>query len=220
MKRTRFLMMLLAMILVISMVASAYALTASAQEVPDELSDVGENVNTDAKVTYIVTLYWDDDDNAYGTRPESVEVVLTANGGEFGCDYLYLSEETNWECVKTGLPMFYHKGSRTGVVYYEYEVLDLPENYNVSIVQEGNWFKATCTLVQNHMIGDADGDEDITSADAVAIQRHDCNIPVGAFNAAAADVNGDKEADIIDATIIQRYLVGLDCSRYELGKEI
>lgn len=221
MKRTRLLTALIAMVLTICMTATMGSLTTAAQEVSDEISDMGGSAFSDIKTTYIVTLYWDDNDNAYGTRPDEVSVILTANSGEFGSDYLFLNEANHWENVKSGLPVFYYKGSRTGTISYEYEILDLPEEYSISIVQEGNWFKVTCSLNKAaSLIGDVDLDGEVSITDATLVQRYDAAMIATGFDYEAGDVNGDQSVDILDTSIIQRYLGGLDCSKFDVGKEI
>uniref|UniRef100_UPI00386C907F dockerin type I domain-containing protein n=1 Tax=Ruminococcus sp. TaxID=41978 RepID=UPI00386C907F len=67
------------------------------------------------------------------------------------------------------------------------------------------------------ILGDADGDGEVTAADAALIQRYDAQMPVGDnFNAALADVNGDGDVDILDVTLIQRYLAGMTV-KYPIG---
>jgi hypothetical protein len=220
MKRTRLTAMFLALVLAISSIASMGVLTVSAQEISTDVSEVGGSAFGDTKATYVVTLYWDDNDNAYGTRPEEVTVLITANNGEFGSDYLYLNEDNHWENVKSGLPVFYFKGSRSGMIHYDYEVVDLPECYDISIVQEGNWFKVTCSLKKSDiaLTGDVDGDNVISVTDATIIQRYDVGYKVKANNINAGDVNCDQHVDILDASIVQRYISGLDCSHFNVGK--
>ena len=220
MKQKRLISIFLAISLVIGITLCTVVMTSAAQKGSDKLSDTGESAFSSIRTTYVVTLYWDDNDNAYGTRPEEVEVVLTANNGEFGSEYLYLNEENGWENVKNQLPVFYYKGPRSGKICYEYEILELPENYDVTIVQEGNWFKVTCSLKGTPILGDVDNDNEVSIVDAVIIQRYDIGMPVKAFNSDFADVNNDQSIDIIDSTVIQRYLAGFDCSRYDISKNI
>ncbi len=71
---------------------------------------------------------------------------------------------------------------------------------------------------EEYIVGDADGDGEVSILDATWIQR--VLIGIGApadFNEAAADVDGDGEMTIIDATYIQRYLVGIDVP-YAIGE--
>ena len=67
-----------------------------------------------------------------------------------------------------------------------------------------------------YMIGDTDGDEELTICDATLIQRQLADIPVFAFDEKAADVDGNG-LSITDATQIQRYLVGID-DPYNIGE--
>ena len=59
------------------------------------------------------------------------------------------------------------------------------------------------------LIGDADGDGEVTILDATAIQRDLANLPNASFDEAAADTDSDGGITILDATMIQRYLVNL-----------
>lgn len=59
------------------------------------------------------------------------------------------------------------------------------------------------------IIGDADGDGEITIVDATAIQRYLALLPNENFDKTAADIYGDGEITILDATAIQRWLAAL-----------
>ena len=59
------------------------------------------------------------------------------------------------------------------------------------------------------ILGDVDGDGEVTIIDATYIQRVLADLPVQAYNAAAADTDRDGEVTILDATNIQRYIAGL-----------
>lgn len=74
-------------------------------------------------------------------------------------------------------------------------------------------------ITVTYMIGDTDGDEEITIIDATLIQRQLAAIPVFAFNEEAADVDGDG-LSIIDATKIQRYLVDLYDQWCSIGETV
>ena len=57
--------------------------------------------------------------------------------------------------------------------------------------------------------GDADGNGEVESVDATAIQRFVIDIEVPGFKEFPADADGDKLVDIIDATLIQRVLADI-----------
>lgn len=60
------------------------------------------------------------------------------------------------------------------------------------------------------LLGDADGDDDVTILDVTYIQRYEAGIRLATeINLVNADVDTDDEVTIIDATMIQRYLVGI-----------
>ena len=69
------------------------------------------------------------------------------------------------------------------------------------------------------ILGDVDGDEEVTIIDATAIQRHLASIPTASYNEKAADADEDGEVTIIDATAIQRHLAQLP-SNENIGKPI
>ena len=70
------------------------------------------------------------------------------------------------------------------------------------------------------ILGDADGDGNVTVIDATWIQRYlaDMKVP-NAFNEAAADADSDGDVSIIDATWIQRWLAEMTIP-YPIGKTI
>lgn len=59
------------------------------------------------------------------------------------------------------------------------------------------------------ILGDPDGDGDVTILDATCIQRCLADLPNESFSADAADVDKDGDVSILDATAIQRHLAGL-----------
>ena len=64
--------------------------------------------------------------------------------------------------------------------------------------------------------GDADGNGAVTAVDVTVIQRHIVGIETKSFVKIAADVDG-KGLSIVDASAIQRYLVGLG-NPYNIGE--
>ena len=61
---------------------------------------------------------------------------------------------------------------------------------------------------ETYMIGDVDGDNEVTILDATALQRRLADIPTKSYNEKAADVDGEAGVSILDATAIQRWLAG------------
>ena len=62
------------------------------------------------------------------------------------------------------------------------------------------------TTVIPFLLGDVDGDGNVTILDATCIQRHLASIPVFAYNEPAADTDDDGTVTVLDATLIQRHL--------------
>ena len=76
----------------------------------------------------------------------------------------------------------------------------------------------TDTHGERYMLGNVDGDGEVSILDATMIQRTLASLPVESFDINAADVDGDGEVSILDATYIQRYLAGIDADRYPISK--
>ena len=70
-------------------------------------------------------------------------------------------------------------------------------------------YTATFEAVKKTLIGDADGDGQVTIVDATWIQRYLVSFTLDFFDEVAADVDGDGEVSILDATWIQRYLADI-----------
>ena len=69
------------------------------------------------------------------------------------------------------------------------------------------------------ILGDVDGDDEVTIIDATCIQRKLASIPTAKYIEAAADTDEDDEITIVDATTIQRWLAQLP-SNDKIGKPI
>ena len=69
------------------------------------------------------------------------------------------------------------------------------------------------------LLGDVDGDLEVTIIDATTIQRVLAELPTRAYNEALADCDGDQEVTILDATVIQRWLAGVDQNE-RIGKPL
>ena len=113
----------------------------------------------------------------------------------------------------------------------------LPESLNVSGQTFDGWYsdeelmtkydfnaaevKNTTLYAKWNMglLGDVDGDGEVTIIDATCIQRKLASIATAKFVEAAADTDEDGEVTIIDATVIQRWLAQLP-SNDNIGKPI
>lgn len=107
------------------------------------------------------------------------------------------------------------------------------ENYYVSVSNEGYWrkefdFQSPVSFICEwedsniYMIGDVDGDSEVTVIDATYIQRYDAgfNIPISEEDILTrGDVDDDGEAGVLDATLIQRYDAGFPVA-YPIGEPI
>jgi LPXTG-motif cell wall-anchored protein len=100
------------------------------------------------KVTKLtVEKVWDDKNDKFGDRPDSVTVVLYANGEKFG--RAVLSEENDWSYTFKDLPKYDSKGKE--IVFSVEEVYISPEwraEYG-EIIFDGNRFETTVINVYN-----------------------------------------------------------------------
>ena len=69
------------------------------------------------------------------------------------------------------------------------------------------------------ILGDVDGDGEVTIIDATCIQRKLAGLPNSVYFEEREDADGDKELTIVDATFIQRWLAGLP-SYDNIGKPL
>ena len=76
------------------------------------------------------------------------------------------------------------------------------------VAEEVNAAVKTLTLkvAEARLLGDVDGDGDVTTADSAAVLRSAAELTsLSADSAASADVNGDGAADTSDAVLILQY---------------
>ena len=81
--------------------------------------------------------------------------------------------------------------------------------------------KYTFTIPESSIIllGDADGDGEVSILDATTIQRHLAELKVEKYVEEASDADADGEVSILDATEIQRYLADLPANK-NIGKPV
>lgn len=82
-------------------------------------------------------------------------------------------------------------------------------------------FSATGAPTSTYLLGDADGDRDVTSMDVTLIQRVLSNQKKDDDGSIAlrGDVDGDGELTAIDITLIQRYLANM-YPAYPIGEQV
>ena len=75
------------------------------------------------------------------------------------------------------------------------------------------------TAPVTYILGDSDGDEDVSSVDVTLIQRYcaDFNINIPEETLMHGDVDGSGDLDILDATLIQRFLADFNV-QYPIGQ--
>lgn len=69
-------------------------------------------------------------------------------------------------------------------------------------------YQMTFAELPSGLIGDADGDNDVTVMDATFLQRAVAGVP-SEYSLISADVNGDGEIDLKDALAVRRYKAGM-----------
>ena len=86
-------------------------------------------------------------------------------------------------------------------------------DYASVVADMKNWLTTRLALLETmyapkRVVGDADGDGEVTSGDAVAILRYIAAYEVESFGIDVADFDGDGEVTSGDAVAILRYLAG------------
>ncbi len=91
-------------------------------------------------------------------------------------------------------------------VYY-----GLDEGRTTITVYSGGAYTDVDVIIRNSkfLLGDADGDEDISILDVTVAQRSLAKIAVPLFCDYVFDINEDDEVDTLDVTLLQRWLSGL-----------
>ena len=107
------------------------SVTVSDESVPSDVltdSNKARIVNDYSKGTQKVTVkkVWNDDNNSEGSRPDSIDVQLYANGKAVGDQKETLSDANNWSYTFDHLPLL-DKGK------YTVEETNVPEGYNSTI---------------------------------------------------------------------------------------
>lgn len=130
-----------------------------------------------------------------------------------------------WNTTLADRPQYLIKGNYTGVavdpmsLYADIALMgqkDIDGDYIV------DFYPRTVAFIDDVLIGDVDGDGQITVFDASLIQRYLASqVTEDKLDLTAADVDGDGKVTIFDASLIQRYLSGasvarMDDHRYEL----
>ena len=102
---------------------------------------------------------------------------------------------------------------------YDENVAYLRDWLSARVSWLNEYFRVPDEPVLSVLLGDADGDGEVTIVDATCIQRHLAELTTASYLAAASDADGDGIVTVIDATCIQRYLVDLSAPE-NIGKPI
>ena len=92
--------------------------------------------------------------------------------------------------------------------------------YTATVIFEGKTYtdvRYKAIPADSSLLGDVDGDGEVSILDATYIQRYLASLPIDTFNEKVADTDEDGEISILDATFIQRWLAGLS-SNEAIGK--
>lgn len=149
-----------------------------------------------------------------GTILKAYDITLTKNGEAVQPDHVVT---VKIPCDNPNAKVYRVEadGSLTDMhaVYKDGYLVFTTDHFSIYIV-------ATDAEKPELLLGDVDGDGNITSADATFIQRKITGIEVPfEFSDTVADADGDGQLTLMDATYIQRWLASLS-SNDNIGKAI
>ena len=143
----------------------------------------------------------------YNTETEKIEPLYYTI-----CDSLCDGLNQNNSCVVTRDGIYF--------IYYSTEPNRYYKSWNLCLIPaDSGVYESPYEDEPAVILGDVDGDGEVTIIDATAIQRHLASLPVTAFNQTSADADGDGEVTILDATAIQRHLADLPANE-NIGKPV
>ena len=191
---------------------------------------IGSTEYTDTKTASPFTATFDCDEGV-----ESVNVYYTqdyTSADETGVTSAVARDSDSGDPVVTGDGQFYFvvvlKDGYTldsvtaSGAYKNVKSTDVENTYRITKVSGAVTISVATTKSETsgYLLGDADGDGEITIRDATSIQRALADMEVlPSFNETAADVDGDGEMTIADVTSIQRYLADID-TPYAIGETV
>ena len=110
-------------------------------------------------------------------------------------------------------------GSDLNIIKIHFKTLEQIGNTNLNLIVEGltndlaqaigTSGKGTSISIIDTIIGDVNGDSNVSIADALLVARYSAKLTVNKFVEAAADVNSDQIISIADALLIARKSAGL-----------
>ena len=150
----------------------------------------------------IDTVYGFISDKYLATIPDGDHELLVLNGDEFTVMTVTVTDHKMTAIKDKSLA--------------DYGEMDFTDYYDTVVA----YFSAGADIIYCDLdeivplLGDVDGDGEVTIIDATFIQRWLASIPIPfELNKNIADTDGDGDVTIIDATCIQRYLASLNCPK-------
>ncbi len=151
-----------------------------------------KDADTTTKVSVVKN--WDDKNDENGSRPDKVEIQLTADGEEVEGQTLELTEENKWTGTFSDLPV--HNSEGTEIAYSVVETTELPDGY-VSVV--GDLSNGVITVTNTYLSA---AEKSVDVGDGTEVSVGDELV----YTITYANTN-DAEADI---TITDKLDAGLD----------
>ena len=174
----------------------------------------------DGEGTWLDGVCWQKPD---GAAFEVADYAVAEAGEEYVASVsVILSDESAYEfadsltvTINGEAAEYYFYGSNNVVIYRAFTA----QGGSAEPTQPGETPTEPVVPVGKVLLGDADGDGEVTILDATIIQRKLVDLPVTKYVEAASDADQDYEVSILDATAIQRHLVSLS-SNENIGKYI
>lgn len=203
------------------------------------IASIDENTNGNLKIVKQPKTYWMAEDNSNETAQFNISVkknVDSDSAVDF-CWQLFDEDTDTWRTVKTETAVQPNGSIDYEDIYRSKCSIDIAGSNKNSYVDKGvrcivisGNYSVTSDIVtmryagdkpvDSYLLGDADGDDEVTVIDVTLIQRNLASFAVPeTFNDKAADVDGDDKVTILDATFIQRYLADMSVP-YQIGETI
>lgn len=216
--------------IIVSAIDSKYGLDIAGDSLPANNNDnvilypIGDNIRP--QDTFTITNLGD---GYYSIKQMGTDVALDVAGASVNNSaniQMFTgngNDNQQWKIIYDSSFDSYTIQSKCSGMYLSVDGDSIEEGKNIYQKIKNNftpqrWVLIPYNSTESIILGDADGDSEVSIIDATLIQRKLVELPVLQFNEEAADIDGDG-LNITDATYIQRYLAEMP-TPYPIGDPI